>query len=733
MEINKVDFFSDNTKQLSTNYDFNKDGTVDIQDYNFALLSLDDDDPDNDIELSKDELKEIFAELIEEDDKVNPDNVNVNQDNVTKLSQDVVEEAAKNLTDPSKANSFTELQEVGKNLSKIIKRCTKLLPYLNQQMEEYSKRLETISKEKEAKEEDYAELSDTVNSKNELLAEKMDEAMLQSENVTDEMRKNTSKIIADCVERYKNGEFEGQDLLSVITSGLANDSNSAASVSALNSVIADCGSLGDEIKSICGDIETLVADIRSVTQQFNMTTNMLNSLKESRNNVLDTSNNASAQYQKGYERRQELRQAISEQYGSGTAGLKAFLNSQDSTSIPFADAYAVMANIAKDTGISFTNGNIIMPNFIYYESESEITDEQRAQMKEFNEISDIINQKYASSGNSSNSSNSNSSSLSNLAALSGLSSMFKTGDANDDEDLNLDDEDLAFGDDLEFDDESTDEISEEDLESVSADDISVDDTELDEEEFCTGEPTCLGCCTQSQCCDPISFKQGNTSYHFVSDNDKDGTFDGASEFLGAKNGWDEMKAYDANGDGKINGDELEKLNLVSMNDDNGQYTFMSAAEAGIEEIDLSSYQKKNEKQTDGDTLQGTFSLKMTDGSVIQGEQTDDTMKNIENRYSSLIGAKIEDLSDDYEDNPFMDDFQETVDTGAMTSTNTINQDDLEKTSETNIENIQDDANSNARHSAEKTTEEKKVHDRIEAEKEENARLEAEKKESEKEK
>ena len=126
MEVNKVDFFSDNTRQLSTNYDYNKDGTVDIQDYNFALLSLEDDDPDNDVELSKDDLKAVFADLIKEDDKVNPDNVKVNADNVTQLSQDVVNNAAKNIMDPSKASSFEELQEIGKNLSKIIKRCTKL-------------------------------------------------------------------------------------------------------------------------------------------------------------------------------------------------------------------------------------------------------------------------------------------------------------------------------------------------------------------------------------------------------------------------------------------------------------------------------------------------------------------------------------------------------------------------------------------------------------------------------
>ena len=141
MEIGKINAFADNTRKLSIDYDFNKDGTVDIQDYNFALLSLEDDDVDNDVELSKDELEVVFKDLISEDNKVNPDNVNVTQDNVTKLSQKVVADGAEKIVDPTTAKTFEELQEIGKNLSKIIKRCTKLLPFLNKQMELYNKKL----------------------------------------------------------------------------------------------------------------------------------------------------------------------------------------------------------------------------------------------------------------------------------------------------------------------------------------------------------------------------------------------------------------------------------------------------------------------------------------------------------------------------------------------------------------------------------------------------------------
>lgn len=689
MEIGKINSFADNTRKLSTEYDFNKDGTVDIQDYNFALLSLEDDDVDNDVELSKDELEVVFKDLISEDNKVNPDNVNVTKDNVTKLSENLVKDGSEKIIDPTTAKSFEELQEIGKNLSKIIKRCTKLLPFLNQQMEIYNKELEKIAKEKAEKEKEYEAAADKVERKNEELSEKMLEAMSKEETISEEIKKNTNKIISDTVARYKNGEYEGQDLYSVVTKNIANDSASSFSVSSLNSLISDCGTLGEEIKTLCGDVENIVADIRSVTQKFNSVTGTLNSLKDSRNGVINTSNRASAEYQKGYQKRLDLRQEISSKYGTGTQGLKAFLNSEESSSIPFADAYAVMAEIAKGTGISFKDGNIIMPNFIWYESESEITDAERAQMNEFNAISDIINQKYGSNNNSSN-------------------PVTKAGDTEEADAAGEVDDAAQVDEPEDVDDDGQVNPDEEDLD--------VDDEELDEDEFNTGEPTCLGKCTQSKCCDPISFKQGDTSFHFVSDNDKDGIFDGPSEFLGAKNGWEEMKAYDKNGDGKINGAELNDLNLVAMNDTNGKYSFKSATDAGIAEIDLSSYTKENQKQVDGDMLRGTFSLKMQDGSVIQGEQTDDSAKNIENRYSTLFGANIADLTETYNANPFMDDFEEKIDTAAIKKTNEQEHDMLKKDSASSVNSAKTSANSEAKHSSEKATDEQKLEKQKEEEK-----------------
>jgi len=163
--------------------------------------------------------------------------------------------------------------------------------------------------------------------------------------------------------------------------------------------------------------------------------------------------------------------------------------------------------------------------------------------------------------------------------------------------------------------------------------------------------------------DPMSFTDGNVKYDFIIDRDNDGIMDDASEFLGAQNGWSEMLSYDTNGDGVISGDELQKLKLVAHNQDSGQYTFMNAAEAGITSIDLNSYQKKEEMQHSGDIVAGTFNI-VKDGKTIEGIQTEDTSKNLTNKYSIMFGSEMKDLSEDYEGNPFMEKFEETINTDA---------------------------------------------------------------------
>ena len=62
--------------------------------------------------------------------------------------------------------------------------------------------------------------------------------------------------------------------------------------------------------------------------------------------------------------------------------------------------------------------------------------------------------------------------------------------------------------------------------------------------------------------DPIGYSIGDVTFEFVIDRDKDGKYDGSSEFLGAQNGMDEMRALDTNNDGSIN--TQDKLELESQ-------------------------------------------------------------------------------------------------------------------------------------------------------------------------
>ena len=50
-----------------------------------------------------------------------------------------------------------------------------------------------------------------------------------------------------------------------------------------------------------------------------------------------------------------------------------FLDNNELADLPFADAYAILQGMAGECGITFKDGNITMPTFVYMESESEIT------------------------------------------------------------------------------------------------------------------------------------------------------------------------------------------------------------------------------------------------------------------------------------------------------------------------------------------------------------------------
>ena len=171
MEINKVgaDFFADNAKGLSKEYDFNKDGTVNIEDYRIALIQLNDDDPDNDVKFTKEQLDSIFADVIAEAKKTEEAS-NITKDNAQEVAKDVVEEAKAGIVDPSTAKTFAELQTMGKQLSKYIKQCSELLPILNSQLDAMQEELEKIEEEKAEEEKKYSSVESKVNGKSDELA-----------------------------------------------------------------------------------------------------------------------------------------------------------------------------------------------------------------------------------------------------------------------------------------------------------------------------------------------------------------------------------------------------------------------------------------------------------------------------------------------------------------------------------------------------------------------------------
>jgi len=181
--------------------------------------------------------------------------------------------------------------------------------------------------------------------------------------------------------------------------------------------------------------------------------------------------------------------------------------------------------------------------------------------------------------------------------------------------------------------------------------------------FETEEPTPE---TTSKCCDPMSFTKDNIKYDFIQDRDNDGVFDDATEFLGAKNGWDEMKAYDTDGDGTIKGDELKDLKMVGVDQKTGKYTFTTAAEAGVTSIDLSTYSADGSTKKTGDTLEGTFKVNIG-GEEVAAEQTTDTEINLQNKYGELFGKDIKDYNETYETNPFQSAFETNIAAAAQTA------------------------------------------------------------------
>ncbi len=137
--------------------------------------------------------------------------------------------------------------------------------------------------------------------------------------------------------------------------------------------------------------------------------------------------------------------------------------------------------------------------------------------------------------------------------------------------------------------------------------------------------------------DPISVKDGNKSFYFMAD-DGNGTYDDVTDLLGSKDG---MKDFDTQykdyittndkGEKVITGDALKDIMVMVVEekdhaDSKGvggvgvKQSFMSAFDAGITEINLSSAKESGAHDINGAEIQNTFDVKMN-GKTMTAEQT----------------------------------------------------------------------------------------------------------------
>lgn len=140
---------------------------------------------------------------------------------------------------------------------------------------------------------------------------------------------------------------------------------------------------------------------------------------------------------------------------------------------------------------------------------------------------------------------------------------------------------------------------------------------------------------QANCTDPIGFSSDSTRYDFFVDKDKNNDITNENEFLGAQNGFDEMKALDTDKDGKITASELESANVkVIQTNKDGTQKIINASDVfknSMDGIDLNSYKNTNEDLQNGNKLLGTFNASIN-GQNLDGYQTLDTNDWLDKNY-----------------------------------------------------------------------------------------------------
>lgn len=594
--INPIDtavYFKEPTTEISKDYDFNGDGTVDIADYNIALVKISDDDPETTVDFTKEHLDNVFAALISEDNKLQTYD-EITEENVSQVAQTVIAAIQSNELTPANAKTLKQLQFIGRDLTKYIKECATIAEIYAKQLPIQKAALDEIEAKRAEKEEAYAKKEAEVEAKSRELAVAVDMILQASNKMTQKRKEESEAIVKECVNDYTRGKYPNKTLADVIASRLAN--TGGFNVSDLQSAIQKSKSIQTTLGSLCSDIDSLVGDIRTYEKEYTQKNAIYNSTLKSRNSIISAAQLASTKYQSGYQKRLDLREDLIKAYhvdatGSDRASssnaqvlaLGEFLNNKELDNMTFSDALAIIPKAFDGCGITLSkaaDGTVSMS---------------------------------VPKGHDSTASNIYAAFIQSMKDNFGVE-----GEVEDDGYQDPGDED--------------------------------------------GETPTMGTVART---DPISFVNGNVKYEFIEDKNNDGIFNDKNEFLGAENGWKEMAAYDTNGDGHINGKELDKLQLVGVDQVNGQFTFATAAEAGIKNINLASYKETegDKMQVNGDILDGTYSLDMTNGETITGQQSYDMNINLQNKFATLYGASIEDTNASmYKENPFLEEFEETVNT-----------------------------------------------------------------------
>ena len=134
--------------------------------------------------------------------------------------------------------------------------------------------------------------------------------------------------------------------------------------------------------------------------------------------------------------------------------------------------------------------------------------------------------------------------------------------------------------------------------------------------------------------DPIGFTDGDTRFDFFVDKDDNSDITNEKEFLGAENGFDEVKALDTDNDGIVSKQELEEGNIkVVQTNADGTQEIKNVADVlkDGDSIDLNSYEKVGADIGNGNTLQGTFDMNV-DGKTLEGYQTLDNINWLDENY-----------------------------------------------------------------------------------------------------